>query len=89
MSCDRISGTCKCLNDKIDSKRCDRCIEGYYNFPFCIESKCNPIGSILKTSFENGQCHCKQGYTGLKCDRCDVGFYDYLFIIIDEHIKYL
>ena len=38
---------------------------------FFSECKCNPDGSTtLECGKLNGDCSCKEGFTGLKCDEC-------------------
>ena len=34
---------------------------------------CNPEGSESLQCDENGQCKCKQGFTGLQCNECLTG----------------
>lgn len=38
---------------------------------------CSAEGSVSQTCQQNGQCQCKENYTGTKCDSCRYGFYDY------------
>ena len=33
-TCDHTSGKCTC-KDNIDGIKCDKCKDGYYNFPTC------------------------------------------------------
>ena len=33
--CDVKTGQCRCKNDLISGQQCNRCVEGYYNFPQC------------------------------------------------------
>ena len=33
--CDVKTGQCSCKNDLIAGQQCDRCTDGYYNFPQC------------------------------------------------------
>ena len=38
------------------------------------ECKCNPNGSITLKCDSNGDCTCKDGFTGKACDACKEGF---------------
>ena len=33
--CDPKNGKCSCQNEKIGGEQCERCVEGYYNYPTC------------------------------------------------------
>merc|ERR1711884_528131 len=70
---------------------CDKCAEGYYGFPNCQACQCNLDGTIHDHDDEddehdhhgevascdaNGQCACKDNYTGDKCDHCAPDHYN-------------
>ena len=41
-----------------------------------LECGCDPVGTLLGTTCDSeGECQCKDGYTGDKCDQCEPGFY--------------
>lgn len=43
--CDELHGQCTCRGG-YQSRTCDMCAEGFYNYPNCEECNCNPAGVI-------------------------------------------
>lgn len=59
MECDQLSGQCKCKKS-ISGRQCDKCVAGYYGFPFCYECVCAANGTTTDICDQNtAQCLCK------------------------------
>ncbi|XP_044207309.1 laminin subunit alpha-5 isoform X2 [Thunnus albacares] len=73
VSCDTLSGQCRCRNN-IVGRQCDRCAPGFYGYPNCRPCDCNEAGTKEEVcnSF-TGQCLCKENVQGSRCDQCRVG----------------
>ncbi|XP_069076126.1 laminin subunit alpha-3 isoform X1 [Pleurodeles waltl] len=70
VGCEEGSGTCYC-KPNYSGGSCDRCAEGYYNFPSCIRIPSYPVtpkpddpsaGHIIRP--------CKAGFFGPQCQPC-------------------
>ena len=57
--CHPSSGACRCLLG-FEGKNCDRCADGYYNFPNCRPCNCDPAGTRSDQCNEDGLCKCDQ-----------------------------
>uniref|UniRef100_A0A665VCL0 Laminin, alpha 5 n=1 Tax=Echeneis naucrates TaxID=173247 RepID=A0A665VCL0_ECHNA len=73
VSCDTLSGQCRCKNNVV-GRQCDRCAPGFYGYPNCRLCDCNEAGTEEEVcdSF-TGQCLCKENVQGSRCDQCRVG----------------
>ncbi|KAJ8664871.1 hypothetical protein QAD02_006533 [Eretmocerus hayati] len=75
------SGRCHCKAN-VESRRCDRCKNGYWNFTElnpdgCQECTCNILGTIDNQGCNQvtGECTCKRYVTGRDCNQCLPEFY--------------
>lgn len=73
ISCN-ADGQCLC-NNNFDGRNCNKCKEGFYNFPSCEECNCDPAGVTAKfvgcASVPAGElCQCKERVTGRICNEC-------------------
>ena len=61
----------------VEGRRCDQCLQGFYNFSSggCTPCQCS-VYALLDSCDSNGQCMCPYGVTGLKCDECQTNFYN-------------
>ena len=57
--CHPSSGACRCLLG-FEGRNCDRCSDGYYNFPNCRPCNCDPAGTRSDQCNEDGLCKCDQ-----------------------------
>ncbi|XP_064483603.1 laminin subunit beta-1-like isoform X2 [Ornithodoros turicata] len=70
-----VAGRCHCKSN-VESRRCDRCKKGHYNFqatnPFgCQPCTCNELGTIGDgCNVWTGECTCKRNVVGRDCDKC-------------------
>ncbi|XP_061662817.1 laminin subunit alpha-5 isoform X5 [Syngnathoides biaculeatus] len=73
VSCDTLSGQCRCKNNVV-GRQCDRCASGFYGYPNCQPCDCNEAGTEKEVcnSF-TGQCRCKENVQGSRCDQCRIG----------------
>ncbi|XP_009989305.1 PREDICTED: laminin subunit alpha-3, partial [Tauraco erythrolophus] len=76
MGCEEGSGRCFCKQN-FQGENCERCADGFYGYPFCVQCNCDPVGSVEKTCDPRGQCLCHSNYAGLRCDQCASGYYSY------------
>lgn len=66
--CDLISGDCLCRSN-INSRTCDRCHSGMYQFPRCVSCRCNAHAAECEDA--TGVCiDCKDNTRGDNCDSC-------------------
>lgn len=76
-NCAPITGQCEC-RPQFTGPDCERCNEGYYDFPSCKPCECNVNGTRDKICQANGgQCPCKPNYSGIHCDQCERGYYNF------------
>ena len=61
----------------IGGRRCDQCLEGFYNFTAtgCTPCQCSEY-ALLDDCDSDGQCTCPYGITGLRCEQCQENFYN-------------
>ena len=58
--------------------RCDKCLDGFYDFPNCNPCECSEEGSSSDIcDVKNGQCPCKYNYGGRQCSQCSSGYFNY------------
>lgn len=70
-------GQCPCKTN-FAGKNCDKCADGYYNFPDCLSCSCDEPGSVhLICDANGGQCECDNKFGGRRCDQCENGYYDF------------
>lgn len=65
-------GDCLC-KPGFGGRRCERCAEGFRNYPDCEPCPCNKAGSSNFATCED-VCVCKANVEGEFCDRCKAGF---------------
>eukprot|EP00756_Hemistasia_phaeocysticola_P026284 Hpha_TRINITY_DN16052_c1_g5::TRINITY_DN16052_c1_g5_i1::g.119367::m.119367 len=74
---------CDCF-DQYEGDACDKCAEGYIEFPTCRQ--CTVQGDCVEANTESVtssgdrstcECTCKTGFAGPKCDECDEGHISY------------
>lgn len=76
LQCDLENGTCDCLQN-IEGRRCDRCLNGYFNFPHCQQCRCNIEGTTDEICDQTDEsCLCKKNVQGSLCDTCVDGYYN-------------
>jgi len=46
LDCDLDIGSCDC-KPNVDGRKCDTCINGYWNYPVCEECDCDPAGEFF------------------------------------------
>ncbi len=80
-----ISGQCHCKTH-VGGPRCDRCINGYWNFTRdnvdgCQECTCNIDGIVSDDGCnqESGDCTCKRFVVGRDCNQCQRHHYGLSF----------
>lgn len=68
MPCSSVTGQCEC-RPGVTGQRCDRCLSGAYDFPYCqgSSSACDPAGTIDSNL---GSCPCKLHVEGPTCSIC-------------------
>uniref|UniRef100_A0AAV2JTK7 Laminin subunit alpha-3-like n=1 Tax=Knipowitschia caucasica TaxID=637954 RepID=A0AAV2JTK7_KNICA len=86
--CEMGSGRCLC-KPQFTGENCDRCADGYYNYPQCINPTCPPgyygpprcqqclcdyRGTVQEVCDAFGRCLCRPGVEGEGCDRCQPGY---------------
>ncbi|AZQ20889.1 laminin-type epidermal growth factor [Pompano iridovirus] len=65
--CDSQTGQCVC-HTGVYGEACDQCMPGYFNIQAgCEACMCHPNQSISQQCDQDGQCICKEGFTGLMC----------------------
>ncbi|KAI3381409.1 hypothetical protein SNEBB_000855 [Seison nebaliae] len=73
--CAEGSGKCECKT-KYSGINCDRCADGYYDYPDCKPCECNLNGTLSRAcNAEGGRCSCLPNFQGEKCDECVDGYY--------------
>ncbi|KAI8485487.1 laminin subunit, partial [Branchiostoma belcheri] len=74
-SCNRNTGQCSC-KPNVGGRRCDRCLPGYYNFPYCSPCSCSADGVTEDVCDQRtGRCLCKTNVNGPRCDQCKANTY--------------
>ncbi|XP_054282487.1 laminin subunit alpha-1 [Macrosteles quadrilineatus] len=72
--CDPLTGQCVSCRGNTEGWRCEKCKALHYGDPSlhdCKPCECNEIGSLdEECDPENGQCECKERFTGRSCDQC-------------------
>lgn len=79
-------GSCFCTcPENYAGSRCDRCAEGYENYPNCEDACTLPRVSCRGDAFNvtgtppDCQCNCFRNFTGDRCTSCSEGFVQYPF----------
>ncbi|KAI8787320.1 laminin subunit alpha-1 [Biomphalaria glabrata] len=76
--CNNITGRCNICTNNTEGDFCEKCKSGYYGVATAGDCKgcdCHPLGSNnFQCDPSNGQCSCKDRYTGRRCDRCKAGY---------------
>ena len=81
-NCDEVTGKCTCPPHVIGDK-CDQCAPGTFGFdPIigCQRCNCDDTGTIVlnaSCNVTNGQCPCKENFSGRKCSVCRAGYFNY------------
>ncbi|OQV14684.1 Laminin subunit alpha [Hypsibius exemplaris] len=77
-NCAEGTGICEC-KPNFTGTNCDRCNDGYFDYPRCRPCECNFNGTINQVCNPAGagNCACKANYAGPKCDQCADNFYDF------------
>uniref|UniRef100_T1KYQ2 Laminin subunit alpha n=1 Tax=Tetranychus urticae TaxID=32264 RepID=T1KYQ2_TETUR len=76
--CNVGTGICQCRDNFTNAPACDRCAYGYYNEPDCPRCPCyrnGTLGDICDP--ENGQCVCKDPYSGSDCSSCAAAYWGF------------
>ncbi|ODM90707.1 Laminin subunit alpha-1 [Orchesella cincta] len=77
--CDHLTGECLVCPRNTVGWNCDECAMGHYGNPLngsCTPCGCSETGSLVAGTchHDNGQCACKEGYSGRRCDSCLEGY---------------
>ncbi|XP_034231739.1 laminin subunit alpha isoform X3 [Thrips palmi] len=76
LQCDLNNGSCSC-KPNIIGRQCDKCLQGYWQFPLCTICSCDLRGSKEEICDQNtAQCNCKTNVEGEACDVCVDGTFD-------------
>lgn len=76
LQCDINNGTCQC-GPHIEGRTCNKCINGYFNFPNCEPCRCRREGTTFEICNQQDEsCYCKKNVEGMACDQCVQGTYD-------------
>lgn len=76
LNCDLDTGACDCKANVIDRK-CDLCMNGFWNFPLCEECDCDPAGTQPGIcDKESSRCLCKENAGDATCGSCDPGTFN-------------
>ncbi|CAL1543632.1 unnamed protein product [Lymnaea stagnalis] len=76
--CNNVTGTCTSCSSNTEGDYCERCKAGFYGS--AVNGDCRPCDCFDRGSnnFQchprNGQCSCRERYTGRRCDRCQPGY---------------
>ncbi|KAH9420223.1 Laminin subunit alpha-2 [Dermatophagoides pteronyssinus] len=70
----RHPGDCLC-REGFEGPRCDRCAQGYRNYPRCEQCTCVNAG-IINSKVCDGNCICKPNVIGHRCNKCKEGYYN-------------
>jgi len=76
-TCSSIEGGCICLTG-YQGTECRDCIPSYFaiegvqgHYPNCSNCSCSPIGALNETCSDiEGNCYCKEEYSGKTCNAC-------------------
>lgn len=61
----------------IEGRTCDKCLNGYYNFPHCEQCRCTKEGTTFDICDQQDEtCFCKKNVEGIACDTCKDGTYN-------------
>lgn len=62
----------------IEGRTCDKCVNGFFNFPHCEPCRCSKEGTTFEIcNQEDESCYCKKNVLpGGACDRCVDGTYN-------------
>uniref|UniRef100_A0A8C4Q6H7 Uncharacterized protein n=1 Tax=Eptatretus burgeri TaxID=7764 RepID=A0A8C4Q6H7_EPTBU len=74
--CDPETGRCRC-HVGFTGEHCDKCANGYFNFPLCQLCQCSPSGTTSQVCDQAGKCLCRSEVTGSQCDQCRSGYYTF------------
>lgn len=76
LQCDLNNGSCLCKPNVV-TRQCDRCENGYFNFPHCEPCNCEPKGTTLEICDQVDEtCYCKKNVVGRSCQQCAEGTYN-------------
>ncbi|KAM8822118.1 laminin subunit alpha-1 isoform 2-T2 [Synchiropus picturatus] len=79
-NCHPQTGECLCPAHTMGDT-CDRCEENHWGHDpvrGCKPCRCSGEGSVSQQcGLTDGQCHCKEGFSGPHCRRCATGYYGY------------
>uniref|UniRef100_A0A8C6QSK2 Laminin, alpha 5 n=1 Tax=Nannospalax galili TaxID=1026970 RepID=A0A8C6QSK2_NANGA len=77
VTCDPQTGQCSC-RPRVTGLRCDMCMPGAYNFPYCEAGSCHPAGlAPANPALPEAQapCTCRLHVEGPSCDHCKPGYW--------------
>lgn len=61
----------------IEGRTCDRCLNGFFDFPYCKPCRCSVEGTTFEICDQQDEsCHCKENVQGQTCDKCVDGTYN-------------
>lgn len=61
----------------IEGRSCDKCINGFFNFPHCEPCRCSLEGTTFEICDQQDEtCFCKKNVIGKACDQCIDGTYN-------------
>ncbi|CAO2577350.1 Laminin subunit alpha-5 [Lemmus lemmus] len=76
-ACEPTTGQCSC-RPRVTGLRCDMCVPGAYNFPYCEAGSCHPAGlAPANPALPEAQapCTCRAHVEGSSCDHCKPGYW--------------
>lgn len=61
----------------IEGRNCDKCQDGFFNFPNCEPCRCSREGTTFEVCDKNDEsCFCKKNVEGQACNQCVDGTYN-------------
>uniref|UniRef100_A0A1B0CH53 Netrin axonal chemotropic factor n=1 Tax=Lutzomyia longipalpis TaxID=7200 RepID=A0A1B0CH53_LUTLO len=76
LQCDINNGSCSC-KPHVVNRACDKCENGFFNFPNCYPCNCDVRGTTFEICDQTDEsCFCKKHVVGPNCRDCEEGTYN-------------